>query len=284
MLFSRFFLLFVSLFLFLLSPFSSCQHLPLPPLRFGYNSLEPFISERLLRFHHLKHHKTYTDGTNTALNTLRINPATNSLAKSGIDTILSKLDEISDIGVRNSLKNQGGGYVNHHLFFKTLQAPQKVPLDQAVTQHTDMPVPDGVSGIILDDYITPQPTNKEFIEELDEEFGSFQQFQAKFNSIAGQVFGSGWTFLYLNATDFKSVKLQIALYSNQETPLNHPNCYPILALDEWEHAYYLDYYNKRADWIQYWWKLIDWKEVEKLFLYYRQKILKIKNNQNQVEL
>ncbi len=255
---------FLAIFLFLsfslISPILS-QHLPLPPLRYSYNALEPILSETQLKLHHLKHHQTYTDQLNIILEKLRANPETKPLAKLGVDELISKIS-LLPAPIQTPFRNHAGGYINHHLFFRTLKSPIRSNVDGSI--------------------ILPIPSMENSLgQAIFSRFGSFENFQNSFNAAAGTVFGSGWTFLYLNATDSESISLDIGIYSNQETPSNSPYLHPILCLDEWEHASYVDYQNRRSEWILNWWKILDWNEIQIIFQEKMNEIMKRRGDNNQ---
>ena len=132
------------------------------------------ITEDALRVHHLGHHAAYTKKLNAALATLRSDPATKHLAKAGIDTLLRRLDEVDDEALRTSLRNNGGGYVNHDLFFTSMR-----------------PVAD-------EDGTIPQPSGV-LLAAVQHNFGSFDDFQVAFSAAATGVFGSGYAWLTVDA-------------------------------------------------------------------------------------
>ncbi len=145
-----------------------------------------------------------------------------------IEEILSKLEKIPK-EIRTALTNQGGGYYNHCLFF-------------------EMMAPDAGG----------EPTG-ELHTAIDKTFGSFEAFKKQFSDAAMNRFGSGWAWLVLDKK-----KLLITSTANQDTPISQGQK-PILLLDVWEHSYYLRYFNKRADYVQAWWNVVNWKKAEDLF-------------------
>jgi len=219
-----------------LAAFAVEATLPLPQLEYAYGDLAPIISEHAMEIHHLRHMQAYQDKANIALDTLRNGPPEwKRLAKQGIDSLLANLSAVpEENGLRTQLRNNGGGWVNHALYFRILRAPGTAP---------DHPTP----GEPLD-------------QALTEQFGSFQQFKEQFSRAASSMFGSGWTWLYFNRADGK---LRVSNTANQDSPvMESRDNYAILTLDLWEHAYYLNFENRRADWIVEWWKIVNWAEVQ----------------------
>ncbi len=152
------------------------------------------------------------------------------LAQKTIEELLSDINNVPE-SIRQAVINNGGGHANHSLFWEILQ-----PADEDT-------VPKGELSL-----------------ELKKTFGSFEDFQEEFTSKAMNVFGSGWVFLIMDETR----KLKIKRHSFQNSPLMHGNT-PILGLDVWEHAYYLKYQNRRADYIEAWWNVVSWDKVNELF-------------------
>jgi len=216
----------------------SSQPLPLPGLDYAYDALEPFFDELTMRTHHLKHHQSYTDKMNEALATLRSDSSTKHLAKLGIDTLLrnasGELNSINSPGLRETLLNHGGGYVNHAFFFKCL-APR--------------PNPESL----------PQVPQGELSSALTARFGTYADFKTKFSQAATSVFGSGWAWLCVSAS--QNHTLHIVTTPNQRTARTL-GLEPILALDVWEHAYYLKYQNRRADYVDAFWQVVNWRFAE----------------------
>jgi len=208
------------------------QNLPLPPLRYDYNALEPHIDARTMEIHHLKHHQTYTDKLNAALATLRSDPAHKHLAKMGIDKLLGHLDEAPK-ALQNALRNHGGGYVNHGLFFDGMS-------------------PDGGG----------EPTQPALVEAIQTAFGSFASFKSYFALAALELFGSGWAWLVY---DQATAAVKITTTANQDTPAMQPGLVALLGLDVWEHAYYLKHQNVRKNYVEDFWNIVSWEEVAKRY-------------------
>lgn len=237
---------------------AEAQNLVLPALPYAYDALEPFIDEATMRVHHTKHHQVYTDKTNGALETLRKNSS--AIAKLGIDKILTKLDTIQDPKISRILRNHGGGYVNHDLFWKLMISPDQ-------SQY--------IENSLIDNAIVTK-------------YGTFQLFKDSFSQAALDIFGSGWAWLEIDlvtairardafrkssATSASNINdelytkilytaLNITTTQQQDTPAMTNGRVPLLALDVWEHAYYLKHQNKRADYISAWWNVINWKMVQ----------------------
>ncbi|TXI31548.1 MAG: superoxide dismutase [Niabella sp.] len=191
----------------------------LPQLKYNYDALEPFIDAKTMEIHHTKHHQTYIDKLNAALEShpeLQTRELTDLL--SNIDTLPTDL--------QTAIKNHGGGHLNHSMFWESL-TPDKPQISESLTA------------------------------KLTQAFGSFDDFKKQFTTEALNRFGSGWAWLALNGEN----KLYILSTPNQDNPLML-KAKPILGLDLWEHAYYLKYQNRRAEYIENWWNIINWNAVE----------------------
>lgn len=197
-----------------------------PPLPYSYDSLEPHIDAKTMEIHYTKHHQAYADGLNAALES--INASTH---KNYIIGILSDLSSVPE-NIRNAINFYGGGFENHRLFWESMK-----------------PNGGGEPGGRLAD-------------EIKIYFGSFKEFKEKFSAGTASIQGSGWGWLVYNQT-FSRVEFRIT--ENQTSPYTQ-SAIPLLGLDVWEHAYYLKYQNRRADYIQAWWNLVNWTEVEERFL------------------
>lgn len=190
------------------------------------------MDEETVRVHHLGHHAASTHALNKVLSTLREHPETKHLAKMGVDKLLHHLDEVPE-EFRTAVANAGGGYVNHELFWNTL-------------------APGGGGG-------GGGPVDARLLDEVAARFGSAEGLREALGEAAGQLYGSGWVWLVYNSL---SAQLEILTTANQEHPAAaHPGSFPLLALDLWEHAYYLKHQNRRADYVEAFWALIDWEEV-----------------------
>ncbi|MDO5105099.1 superoxide dismutase [Capnocytophaga sp.] len=194
----------------------------LPKLPYAYDALEPHIDARTMEIHHTKHHNAYTTNLNTAV-------AGTNLEGKTIEDILKNLD-MNNMAVRNN----GGGFYNHNLFWETMQP--------------------GGGG-------EPQG---ELAQAITASFGSFDAFKEAFAKAAATRFGSGWAWLCVH----KGGKLEVCSTANQDNPLMPGiGCqgFPILGLDVWEHAYYLNYQNRRPDYIQAFFNVVNWEKVAELY-------------------
>lgn len=194
----------------------------LAPLPYASNALEPHIDARTMEIHHDKHHKAYTDNLNKALD------GQADLQGKSIEDLLASLDSVPE-GIRTAVRNNGGGYANHNLFWSVM-GPNK-------------------GG---------EPTG-DLAAAINSAFGSFATFKEKFAAGGTGRFGSGWVWLVP-----ENGALTITTTPNQDTPLMEKKT-PILGLDVWEHAYYLNYQNRRPDYIAAWWNVVNWEEVAKRF-------------------
>ena len=195
----------------------------LPQLNYAYDALEPHIDARTMEIHHSKHHNGYTKNLNAAI-------AGTDLETKSVEAILSDLD-MSNKAVRNN----GGGYYNHSLFWNIMNPEGK----------------EALSG--------------ELEEAILAAYGSFEDFKTAFSKAAATQFGSGWAWLCVH----KGGKVEVCSTPNQDNPLMPGvTCggTPILGLDVWEHAYYLNYQSRRPDYIKAFFNVINWYEVEKRFM------------------
>ncbi len=195
-------------------------------LDYAYDALEPYIDALTVETHYSKHHATYTK----TLNELAQKCGVENME---ITTLLSSLDKIEDEALRKGIRNNGGGFFNHNLYFSTI-APNAGGK------------PDGILA-----------------KKIDETFGSFEAFQEKLTNAALTQFGSGWAWLCKD----NEGSLVITQSSNQDNPYSlKENLKPILVIDVWEHAYYLKYKNLRASYVKEFFNVINWKKVEELYL------------------
>ena len=192
----------------------------LQPLPYAYNALEPYIDETTMRIHHTKHHQSYIDKLNAAINDYP------ELQNDTAEDLLKKLNTIPE-AIRTAVKNHGGGHVNHSFFWSILRK--------------DIPIGGEVASSI---------TNK---------YGSYDNFKNEFSTKAASLFGSGWTWLVLVDRE-----LDIMTTPNQDSPLTM-NIKPIIGLDVWEHAYYLKYQNRRPEYIDAFFHVINWEKVNEIF-------------------
>jgi Fe-Mn family superoxide dismutase len=195
----------------------------LPVLKYSYDALEPFIDAKTMEIHHSKHHKTYVDRFNAAITG---KPDLDS--KTG-EQIIANIDKIPE-DIRATVRNNGGGAVNHTLFWDII-APK-------------------AGG---------EPTGS-IAQAIKASFGSFADFKTKFSDAAITQFGSGWAWLVVS----KEGNLEILKTSNQDSPLSLGKA-PILTIDIWEHAYYLKYQNRRPEYVEAFYNVINWQRVEELY-------------------
>ena len=177
----------------------------LPELKYSYEALEPYIDAKTMEIHHTKHHQTYIDNLNNALE------GHSNLQNMNIEELIKSLDEIPE-DIKTAVRNNGGGK------------------------------PEG-----------------ELARKIDEDLGGFEKFKEDFKKAALGRFGSGWAWLVLDGG-----KLSIVSTPNQDNPISEGKK-PLLGIDVWEHAYYLKYQNKRADYIDAFWNVVNWKKVEESF-------------------
>ncbi|MBO2518727.1 MULTISPECIES: superoxide dismutase [Limnochorda] len=196
----------------------------LPPLPYAYDALEPYIDARTMEIHHTKHHATYVNNLNAALES-----ADERLRNLSVEELLRRIDEVPE-SIRTAVRNNGGGHANHTLFWSVMGP--------------------GGGG---------EPTG-ELAEAISSTFGSFENFKETFSKAAAGRFGSGWAWLVV-----KDGKLEVTSTPNQDSPLMEGQV-PILGLDVWEHAYYLKYQNRRPEYIQNWWNVVNWAEVNRRYL------------------
>jgi Fe-Mn family superoxide dismutase len=194
----------------------------LPDLPYDFDALEPYIDARTMEIHHDKHHAGYTNKLNAALE------GHADLQAMSIEEILRGIERVPE-GIRTAVRNNGGGYANHSLFW-TIMSPSG-------GGEPDGDLADAIAGA----------------------FGSFGQFRETFSSTAAGRFGSGWGWLVLDGGD-----LRVYSTANQDSPYMQGHT-PIMGLDVWEHAYYLHYQNRRGEYVENWWNVVDWAQVARNF-------------------
>jgi Fe-Mn family superoxide dismutase len=195
----------------------------LPPLPYQLNELEPFIDAQTVEIHYTKHHATYLKNLNTALEKYP------ELANRSIETLLKDLDKVPD-DIRLMVRNNGGGFFNHNLYWMNMGhkcgGEPTEPVSKAIT----------------------------------DAFGDFDTFKTEFEKAGTSRLGSGYAWLSLKPDH----SLIIHSTPNQDCPLTE-GLIPLLVVDVWEHAYYLKYQNRRAEYLTNWWNLVNWKEVERRY-------------------
>lgn len=213
----------------------------LPKLPYEYNALEPYIDARTMEIHYTKHHATYVAKLNEALEK-HPSFAKATEGEPEIEILAGILKSLGSVpeDIRTAVRNHGGGHFNHSLFWRTMCPPT---LSQSKG---------GPSGVLA--------------EAIKKSFGDFAKFKEEFSKAAASIFGSGWAWLVIASGKAQGAngnkELLIITTPNQDTPLalGHK---PILGLDVWEHAYYLKYQNRRPEYIENWWNIVNWEEVER---------------------
>ena len=198
----------------------------LPPLPYPSDALEPFIDKQTMEIHHGKHYKAYVDNYNKA-----ISEKQPELDGKPLHEVLANNLAIVKDEIKTPVRNNGGGHHNHSLFWEILN-------------------PAGKSGT------TPVGN---LGAAINAKFGSFDKFKEEVTKAGTTRFGSGWAWLVK-----KGDKLEVISTANQDSPLMD-GAFPVIGLDVWEHAYYLKYQNRRPDYINAWWNVVNWKEIEKRF-------------------
>ncbi len=194
----------------------------LPDLLYAKDALEPYIDAKTMEIHHDRHHQGYVNNLNNAL---ADHP---QLQEMPLDKLLADLDAVPE-SIRTAVRNNGGGHLNHSLFWR-MMAPGGGEKDR------------GAIGAAI-----------------DSTFGSQENFQQTLGAAAAGQFGSGWAWLVASKG-----KLEVISTANQDSPVSLGKM-PLLGVDVWEHAYYLKYQNKRADYVTAWWNVVNWDFVNQLF-------------------
>ena len=189
----------------------------LPALPYAYDALEPAFDARTMEIHHTKHHQTYVNNLNAALE------GHADLAAKSIEDLVANLKDLPE-SIQTAVRNNGGGHFNHSFFWESLQAPS-----------SEAAIPAGLKS------------------RLEADFGSVEAFKEAFAKAAATRFGSGWAWLVAT----KDGKLSIMTTPNQDSPVSK-NLTPIIGLDVWEHAYYLKYQNRRNEYIDNWFNVVNW--------------------------
>ncbi len=192
----------------------------LEPLPYAYDALEPYIDEQTMRIHHTKHHQTYIDKLNAALE------GHEAFRDIQPEELLKDLNTVPE-AIRTAVRNHGGGHVNHSFFWPLLKKNENF------------------GGKVAD--------------ALTAKFGDFDSFKEAYSNAAALLFGSGWAWLVWDKGD-----LEIITTPNQDSPLSQGKI-PLLGLDVWEHAYYLKYQNRRPEYIEAFFNVINWNKVDEHF-------------------
>lgn len=193
----------------------------LPPLEYDYDALEAAVDAETMKLHHDKHHQAYVDKLNDAVG------KNSDLQEKTLTEILSDLDSVPE-DIRGAVRNNGGGHINHSMFWTIMSAEGGAPEGDLATA-------------------------------INDSFGSFEDFKTKFDDAGVKQFGSGWVFVTVSGD-----KLEISSMPNQDTPI-HKGIEPLFGNDVWEHAYYLRYQNKRPDYLKAWWEVTNWDEISRRY-------------------
>jgi superoxide dismutase, Fe-Mn family len=188
-----------------------------PPLPYPADALEPHIDAETMTLHHDKHHQAYVDKLNAAVEGT-------DLDGTPIEELIANLSQVPE-DKRTAVRNQGGGHLNHTLFWETMS-------------------PDGGGA-----------PEGDLASAIDEAFGSFDAFKEQFEAAGVAQFGSGWAWLVVDGG-----KLAITSTANQDNPVSDGKT-PLLGNDVWEHAYYVSYRNRRPEYLKAWWNTVDWGKV-----------------------
>ncbi|MDE3058591.1 MAG: superoxide dismutase [Bacteroidota bacterium] len=195
----------------------------LPKLPYSFDALEPFIDAKTMEIHHDKHHGAYVTNLNNALT------GNADLEKKSAEELLKSLSSVPD-AIRTAVRNNGGGHVNHTMFWQQLKKGVK------------------------------EPSSGKLITAINGAFGSLASFKEQFTKAGLGRFGSGWAWLVIG----KDGKLAVVSTPNQDNPISDGQ-HPLLGCDVWEHAYYLKYQNRRADYLAAFWNVVNWDDVAARF-------------------
>jgi len=195
----------------------------LPALPYAHDALEPHVDTMTMQIHHGKHHAAYVTNLNKALESAA------DLASKSAEDLIKNLNAVPE-GIRMAVRNNGGGHVNHSMFWQ-----------------------------IMGPSAGGEPTG-DLAAAINAAFGSFATFKEKLQAAGIGRFGSGWAWLVLD----KDGKLAVSSTPNQDNPMME-GLTPVMGCDVWEHAYYLKYQNRRADYLAAWWNVVNWAEVGKRY-------------------
>jgi Fe-Mn family superoxide dismutase len=194
-----------------------------PPLPYAFDALEPYIDKQTMEIHHDKHHGAYVTNLNKALESAP------DLQNKTVEELLANNCAIVPENIRTAVRNNGGGHINHSMFWQ-IMAPK---------------AGGNPSGNVA--------------QAINSAFGSFDQFKEKVNAAGAGRFGSGWAWLVKSGG-----KVEIISTANQDSPVMEGKS-PVMGVDVWEHAYYLKYQNRRPEYLAAWWNVVNWPEIEKRF-------------------
>jgi Fe-Mn family superoxide dismutase len=194
-----------------------------PPLPYAFDALEPYIDKQTMEIHHDKHHGAYVTNLNKALESAP------DLQNKTIEELLANNCAIVPENIRTAVRNNGGGHINHSMFWQIMAAKAGGTPSGNVAQ------------------------------AINSTFGSFDHFKEKLNAAGVSRFGSGWAWLVKTGG-----KVEIISTANQDSPVMEGK-FPVMGVDVWEHAYYLKYQNRRPEYLAAWWNVVNWPEIEKRF-------------------
>ncbi len=190
----------------------------LPELPYAYDALEPVIDEATMKLHHDKHHNAYVTKLNAAVEGT-------DYADKDIEALIADVNELPE-DIRNAVRNNGGGHLNHSIFWELLTSPK---------ENNEIPT--------------------ELEEKIVADFGSVEEFKEQFETAGKGQFGSGWAWLVDN-----NGKFEVVATANQDNPITDGKKV-LLGVDVWEHAYYLNYQNRRPDYLKEFWRVVNWEKV-----------------------
>jgi Fe-Mn family superoxide dismutase len=194
-----------------------------PPLPYAFDALEPYIDKQTMEIHHDKHHGTYVTNLNKALESAP------DLQNKTVEELLANNCAIVPENIRTAVRNNGGGHINHSMFWQIMASKAGGTPSGNVAQ------------------------------AINSTFGGFDQFKEKLNAAGAGRFGSGWAWLVKSGG-----KVEIISTANQDSPVMEGK-FPVMGVDVWEHAYYLKYQNRRPEYLAAWWNVVNWPEIEKRF-------------------
>jgi superoxide dismutase, Fe-Mn family len=195
----------------------------LPPLPYAHDALEPHIDKLTMEIHHGKHHNAYVTNLNKALESAP------DLQSKSLEELLANNCAIVPENIRTAVRNNGGGHINHSMFWEIMK-------------------PHGGGA-----------PHGHVAQAINGAFGSFDAFKEKMNAAGVGRFGSGWAWLVKSGS-----KIEVVSTPNQDSPVMEGK-HAVMGVDVWEHAYYLKYQNRRPDYLAAWWNVVNWDEIEKRF-------------------
>ncbi|MCM1570024.1 MAG: superoxide dismutase [Roseburia sp.] len=235
------------------------------PLPYEYYALAPVLSMETLTYHHDKHYKTYVDNLNAALSDYP------ELQRMSLKELLIHLDELP-AAVRTAVRNNGGGVYNHELYFDSMRAindqntgnssqnSRSVDAQETGGEGRDKQGPTGMNSRYSGDNLYAAEPAGPLADAINRDFGSYKNWKDKMKEAGITKFGSGWAWLLTDADG----RLSIVQTANQDVP-DLAAYTPVFLVDVWEHAYYLQYQNRRADYLDGWFSLINWRKAQKRY-------------------